>query len=99
MKVNNNQSPKHLGSRTERSGQIRKRSKIFMTPKFLVQHSGAGHHYSGLGRVLAGLQLQRLVDVDRGERAAAAGSITYDEVLLITHQDVATERKIVVEVL
>ena len=98
MKVNNNQSPKHLGSRTERSGQIRKRSKIFMTPKFLVQHSGAGHH-TGLGRVLAGLQLQRLVDVDRGERAAAAGSITYDEVLLITHQDVATERKIVVEVL
>ena len=70
-----------------------------MTPKFLVQHSGARHPYSGLGRVLAGLQLQRLVDVDRGERAAAAGSITYDEVLLITHQDVATERKIVVEVL
>ena len=70
-----------------------------MTPKFLVQHSGAGHHHTGLGRVLAGLQLQRLVDVDRGERGAAAGSITYDEVLLITHQDVATERKIVVEVL
>ena len=51
-----------------------------MTPKFLVQHSGVGHHHTGLGRVLAGLQLQRLVDVDRGERAAAAGSITYDEV-------------------
>ena len=47
-----------------------------MTPKFLVQHFVAGHH-SGLGRVLGGLQLQALVDVDRGERGAAAGSITY----------------------
>ena len=78
-----------------------------MTPKFLVQQFGAGNHHGGLGRVLGGLQLQRLVDVDRGERAAAAGSITYDEVLLITHQEVllithqhvSTERKIVVEVL